>query len=217
MTKEEIKAICGDPELFVQHFRRKLQAHTPQTFAYRSDVRGTPAAVMFPFYFKNDQSYLLLTRRSDLVEHHKGQISLPGGSKDAEDADLLQTALRETEEEIGLKPQDIQVLGQTDRFLTNSHYCVTPFVGLFAYPYRFKISEAEIDYLIEVPLLHLLDDAHYETKISSGNGTRWILHYYYFKNEVIWGVTGFLLSNLFSIAFDLNRNQFLAQEAAHHA
>ncbi len=206
MTKEEIRTICADRILFVDHLSRKLQEHRSQTFTYRQDVKGIPAAVLFPFYFKEGQPYLLFTKRTDLVEHHKGQISLPGGRKDEQDPNLLQTALRETEEEIGLNPQDIRILGQTDRFLTNTSYFITPFVGLIPYPYEFTLSTSEIEYLIEVPFLHLLDDNNFEIKRYSKDGINWVLHYYYFNHEVIWGVTGFLLSNLLSIVFDFDRN-----------
>ena len=206
MTKEEIRTICADRILFVEHLNRKLQEHRSQTFTYRRDVKGIPAAVLFPFYFKEGQPYLLFTKRTDLVEHHKGQISLPGGRKDEQDLNLLQTALRETKEEIGLNPQDIRILGQTDRFLTNTSYFITPFVGLIPYPYEFTLSTAEIEYLIEVPFLHLLDDKNFEIKRYEKDGIHWVLHYYYFNHEVIWGVTGFLLSNLLSIVFDFDRN-----------
>ncbi len=206
MTKKEIIAICSDPQRFIAHIKQKLDSHQTRDFLFRKDVKGVPAAVLFPLFFKDDEPYLLFTRRTDRVEHHKNQISLPGGRQDAEDADLLQTALRETEEEIGVKPRHVQILGQTDRFLTNTHYLVTPFVGVIPYPYPFKISAIEIDYLIEAPLLHLLDDRYFETKQVTRDGVTWILHYYYFQGEVIWGVTGFLLSNLFSIVFDLERN-----------
>lgn len=212
MTREEIKKICIDPGAFVRHFESRLKAHKPQTYAYRKDIEGIPAAVLFPFYFKGNVPYLLFTKRTDKVEHHKNQISLPGGRKDEDDPDLLYTALRETQEEIGLAPEAVRILGKTDRFLTNTHYLITPFVGIFKYPTTFKISEDEIDYLIEVPLLHLLDDAHYETRVSENGDQRWLLHYYRFGQEVIWGVTGFLLSNLFSIVFDLDRNKFLAKQ-----
>ncbi len=212
MNQKEIAAICRSPEEFVRHFKTRLQKHVPRTYAYRNDVQAIAAAVLFPFYFKNGEAHLLLTKRTDKVEHHKNQISLPGGRRDPEDPDLRHTALRETYEEVGIAPQDIQLLGQTDRFLTNTHYLVTPFVGFFNYPYAFTISKDEIDYLIEVPLLHLLNDAHYETRISEQNGTPWLLHYYHYGAEVIWGVTGFLLSNLFSIVFELDRNRFMAEK-----
>ncbi|MHB2154588.1 NUDIX hydrolase [Calditrichota bacterium GD2] len=212
MTKKKIIEICSDSQRLISHIKQKLADYQTRDFLFRKDVAGVPAAVLFPLFFKDSEPYLLFTRRTDKVEHHKNQISLPGGRKDDEDADLLQTALRETEEEIGVKPKDVQVLGQTDRFLTNTYYLVTPFVGVIPYPYNFKISESEIDYLIEAPLLHLLDEKNFETKIVSKDGVNWLLHYYHYQNEVIWGVTGFLLSNFFSIVFGLDRNRCCAAE-----
>ena len=206
MTKKEIIEICSDPQYLIKHIKRRLADRQTREFLFRKDVKGVPAAVLFPLFFKGNEPYLLFTKRTDKVEHHKNQISLPGGRKDAEDANLLQTALRETEEEIGVKPEEVQILGQTDRFLTNTLYLVTPFVGVIPYPYDFKISEIEIDYLIEAPLLHLLDDKNFRTGTATKDGVTWLLHYYDFNGEIIWGVTGFLLSNFFSIVFELERN-----------
>ncbi len=212
MKQEHIRKICSDPKRLTDHIKQKLNARKPQDHLYRRDVSFTPAAVLFPLYFKDGEPYLLFTRRTDQVEHHKKQISLPGGRKDEGDQNLLQTALRETEEEIGLKPADVQILGQTDRFLSNTNYLITPFVGVFHYPYPLKINRAEIDYLIEVPLFYLLDDKNFEMKVVEKSDVPWVLHYYYFGEEIIWGVTGFLLSNFFSIVFELNRNIFKADE-----
>ena len=151
---------------------------------------------------------MLFTKRSEIVEHHKGQISFPGGRMDDTDPSLLFTALRETEEEVGIARDDVQVVGPTDRFLTNTHFMVSPFVGFYSYPYDYTVNPDEIDRLIEVPLRHLLQDDIFEVKSLERNGYTWKLHYYHYKNDVIWGVTGFLLSNFLSIAFNLDRNYF---------
>ncbi len=206
MTEKEILDICSQPERLIEHIKQRLAKHQPKTFRFDEKIKGIPAAVLFPLFFKDQQPYLLFTKRTDKVEHHKNQISLPGGRQDPQDRDLLQTALRETHEEIGVDPSHIEILGQTDHFLTNTHYLVTPFVGVMPYPYDFKISDDEIDYLIEAPLLHLLDERHFKTRLVIKDGVRWQLHYYHFNGEEIWGVTGFLLSNFFSIVFDLPRN-----------
>jgi len=206
MTKQEIIDICSSRQKLISHIKKRLTEHKSQDFLFSHTLKGVPAAVLFPLFFKNNVAHLLFTRRTDKVEHHKNQISLPGGRQDEEDADLLQTALRETEEELGIQPEHIQILGRTDRFLTNTHYLVTPFVGVIPYPYHFKISHDEIEYLIEVPLLHLLDESNFETRTLKREGITWLLHYYHYQDEVIWGVTGFLLSNFFSIVFDLERN-----------
>ncbi len=206
MTKQEIIQLCSNQQKLINHIKQRLAHHQPQRFLFSHKIKGIPAAVLFPLFFKENQPHLLFTKRTDKVEHHKNQISLPGGRQDAEDPNLLQTALRETEEEIGVKARHIQILGQTDLFLTNTHYLITPFVGIIPYPYPFEINADEIRYLIEVPLLHLLDEQNFQMKTVTKEGVNWILHYYFFNNEIIWGVTGFLLSNFFSIVFDLERN-----------
>jgi 8-oxo-dGTP pyrophosphatase MutT (NUDIX family) len=162
--------------------------------------------VLIPIYFKKGEAHLLFTKRTDKVEHHKGQISFPGGRKDEEDRNLKYTALRETQEEVGIYKTDVTVVGETDRFLTNTMYLVTPFVGFFDYPYQFQISRDEIDRLIEVPLFSLTHDQNFEIRPLVRNNFTWQIHYYTYKTDVIWGVTGFLLSNFLSIVFELPRN-----------
>lgn len=206
-TNLDTDRILRSPQLLKQHLTSALNAHRPRSYIYEQ-AASTPAAVLLPLFFKDGQAHLLFTMRTDLVEHHKGQISFPGGKQDAEDQSLRETALRETEEEVGLHRDDIELLGRTDSFLTNTHFLVTPFVGLFAYPYDFVVSDAEIERLIEVPLLHLLRDDVFEVKPFKRDGYTWMLHYYKYKDDTIWGVTGFLLSNFLSIVFGKNRNLF---------
>ncbi len=118
---------------------------------------------------------------------------------------MLETALRETREEVGIAEKDIEILGQTDRFQTNTYFLITPYVGIFPYPYEFAVSQGEIERLIEVPLLHLLQDENFEIKPFEKNGITWQVHYYYFQQDIIWGVTGFLLSRFLSLVFGLER------------
>ena len=98
------------------------------------------AAVLVPLFEKDASCHLLFTMRSHQVRHHRGQISFPGGAFDEEDADLQRTALREAFEEIGLREREVQVLGILDDIITTSEFIVTPFVGVFPYPYLFKVS-----------------------------------------------------------------------------
>jgi 8-oxo-dGTP pyrophosphatase MutT (NUDIX family) len=204
LTIDHAKQLCKNSDTLIKHLGTRLATHLPQTWAYKN-IKGVDAAVLVPVFFKNDEAHMLFTKRTHKVEHHKGQISFPGGRRDDTDRDLEQTALRETEEEVGIRPADIQVLGQTDCFLTNTHYMVTPFVGYYDYPYAYEVNHDEIERLIEVPLLHLFEDDIFEVKSHTSAGYTWKLHYYYFEEEIIWGVTGFLLSNFLSIAFDLPR------------
>ncbi|MBD3223942.1 MAG: NUDIX domain-containing protein [Caldithrix sp.] len=199
--------LCYDRQLLVSHISSVLKERSPNSYIYK-DVPATDAAVLIPLYFKDDQAYVLFTKRTEHLAHHKGQISFPGGKKDDADPSLMHTALRETQEEVGIEPSEIQLLGHSDIFLTNTHFMVQPFVGLFDYPYPFRINSDEIEHLIEVPLLHLLDEEIFEIKPYETKGQRWWIHYYYFGDEIIWGVTGFLVSNFLSIVFGIERNHF---------
>lgn len=115
---------------------------------------------MIPIYFQNGQFYILFTKRTELVHHHKGDISFPGGGFHPDDGSLLQTALRESQEEIGLEPCDVEVLGQLDDIVTRgSPYIVSPFVGVFKPDYHYVPSAFEIAEIIVVPIEALLQTA----------------------------------------------------------
>ena len=116
-----------------------------------------PAAVLLLLYAKEGAYHVLLNKRSELVEHHKGEISFPGGARDPEDRDFLDTALRETEEEMGVSRSDVTILGELDDIVT---FGVRVFVGTIPYPYPFKPSQDEIAEVLEVPLSVLQDPAN---------------------------------------------------------
>ncbi len=196
------ETLCRNRDQLIQHITSTLNDHNPQKYVFR-EVRGTPAAVLIPLFFKEGEAHLLFTKRTDSVGTHKGQISFPGGRRDPEDENLLHTALRETEEEVGIRK--LHILGETDTYLTNTHFLVTPYVGLFEHPFPYVVNEAEIERLIEVPLLHLLREDSFRIQQLTRHGYRWKIHYYYFNDDIIWGVTGFLLSNFLSLIFGLDR------------
>ena len=124
---------------------------------------------------------------------------------DKGDESLLTTALRETWEEMGILSRDIKILGSTDNFLTNTNFMVTPIVGHFPYPYNYKVNSDEIEIVIEVPLSCLMAPEIFEIKPWVRNGVKWNVHYSKYNGDIIWDVTGFLLSNFLSIVFGLNR------------
>ncbi len=119
-----------------------------------------PAAVLLLLYAKEGAYHVLLNKRSELVEHHKGEISFPGGARDPEDRDFLDTALRETEEEMGVKRGDVTILGELDDIVTRSNFGVRVYVGTIPYPYPFQPSQDEIAEVLEVPLAVLQDPAN---------------------------------------------------------
>jgi 8-oxo-dGTP pyrophosphatase MutT (NUDIX family) len=142
------------------------------------------SAVLIPIFYGQGQYHVLFIERSDVVVFHKGQICFPGGTQEPSDSSLLQTALRETEEEIGLKAKDVEILGEVDDNLTlTSDYIISPFVALVPYPYPFKIDGREIKKIFSVPLSFLIDEANFERD----SGT------YKYKGHVIWGATARIL------------------------
>jgi 8-oxo-dGTP pyrophosphatase MutT (NUDIX family) len=170
--------------------RAALAAHPVRTL---SGVGLRPAAVLVPLFEKGGEDFLLFTRRTELMNHHRGEISFPGGGRDAEDADLLQTALRETEEEMGICPADVTVLGRLDDFISVHGYRVSPFVGMFPYPYPCRVNETEIAEVIEAPLAVLRDPAIWRKENWRHRGRLHPVHFYTVGTNEIWGLTAAIL------------------------
>ena len=121
-----------------------------------------PAAVLVTLYGPGPDYRILYTVRTHEVEHHKGEISFPGGVRDPEDGSLIETALRESLEEVGIAPEHVTVLGLLDDTVTRSNFVVTPVLGrIEVYPCHFKLHQHEVAELLEVPLSHLMDPANH--------------------------------------------------------
>jgi 8-oxo-dGTP pyrophosphatase MutT (NUDIX family) len=181
---------------FIEQMRKKLSSRQ------RKVIEHPPfshAAVLVPLFQKGGDCHLLFTKRSEEVKYHKGEISFPGGVVDEEDLELISTALREASEEIGLKESDVQIIGVLDDIVTITEFIVTPIVGLFPYPYPFKVSEAEIAELIEVPLASLLnEDCLSEREILRG-GRNEVVYSYQYGKHIIWGATGRILKQFLDL------------------
>jgi len=151
------------------------------------------AAVLVPLFKKGEDCHIVFTKRTDTVRYHKGEISFPGGVFDKKDLELKRTALREAFEEIGLKENDVQIIGMLDDIVTITQFIVTPFVGFFFYPYPFELSSIEIAELIEVPVSSLLDeDCYSEREIIRGTRKE-IVYAYQYESHIIWGATARIL------------------------
>ena len=157
------------------------------------------AAVLVPLFKKGGGCHLLFTKRSDQVKYHKGEISFPGGVVDEEDLELISTALREAHEEIGLRESDIQIVGVLDDIVTITEFIVTPIIGLFPYPYPFKVSEMEISELIEVPLSSLLDEDCFSEREIFRGGQKEIVYAYQYGKHTIWGATARILKQFLDL------------------
>ena len=148
------------------------------------------SAVLIPLFREHGQYHVLLTERSDEVEFHKGEVCLPGGRYEPDDTSLLRTALRETEEEIGLDPEDVEILGELDDILTlGSNYVISPFVGYVPHLCPLKADPGEIREIITVPLFFLLDDANFREDAYA----------YEYEGRVIWGATARILRQLVEV------------------
>ena len=159
------------------------------------------AAVLIPLFNENGEHKILFTKRSTQVKTHKGQISFPGGVVEETDQTLLETALREAHEEIGLLKEDVEILGQADDATTVvSNFIVHPFVGVIPYPYDFRIWPEEVDRIIEVPLrVFLEDDPRYRQNSAEFEGVIYSGSAFRYKGDVIWGATARILENLMGI------------------
>jgi 8-oxo-dGTP pyrophosphatase MutT (NUDIX family) len=146
------------------------------------------AAVLIPLARVNDDWHVLYTRRTNFVDHHKGQVSFPGGRTDPDDVSSKATALRETFEEIGIQPEDVQILGALGEYLTVSNYLVTPFVGFFPWPYTFTIHTPEVERVFTIPLDWLADPSHRQDMVRMETG-RGFITYLPYDGELLWGVT----------------------------
>ena len=159
-----------------------------------------PASVLLPIYEKERDLHILFTRRTDRVEHHKGQISFPGGMRDTGDIDAVSTALRETEEEVGISKKYIRIMGELDDHVTVSGFNVTPFVGKVSYPFSIKICEEELSEVFSVPLAFLMKPAHCTREfLVDEDGQKRVFYVYQYQNYRIWGVTAAITRNFIDV------------------
>jgi len=170
----------------------------------RVEIEGFKSSAVLLLLFEKDGEYhVLFTKRSDKVEHHKGQISFVGGMRDEEDDSLLITALREAHEEIGLIPGDVKILGRLDDIYTAAtKFIISPFVGIFSWPYSFEISEDEIDEMILVPLKSLAEECDLEVQEVNWKGedaTK--VYYFYYEDHIIWGATARILNQFLNLIY----------------
>lgn len=181
---------------------KKILAQREKQTIVPTNAPLAPAAVLLPLYEKEGEYYILLTKRTQKVEHHKGQISFPGGARHEQDRDLRDTALRETFEEIGVRPEDVEILGELDNMGTlTSNFLITPFVGIIPYPYKFIVNQDEIEELIEVPLSALVDEKNLREEFYIIEGTQYRANIFDYKGHVIWGATARILKQFVDLVF----------------
>jgi len=157
------------------------------------------AAVLVPLYVRDGALRILFTRRTETVEHHRGQISFPGGVEEEADDSAFATAVRETQEELGISPGLVHLLGALTPLTTITDFFVEPFVGAIPYPHVLKPAEAEIAEVIDAPVAALLDPRVLETKTLPGREEPTL--FYHYGEHVIWGATARMLKELLDALF----------------
>jgi len=164
------------------------------------DTNRVPSAVLVPIFYKQGEYCILFTKRTERVKDHKGQISFPGGAYEEQDGTLLNTALRECTEEIGLPAEAVEVLGELDDMLTiTTDYLISPFVAAIPWPYQLKVDPIEVKEIIEVPISALLDKDCLRQETDPLNDGNIFGYFYYYSERIIWGATARILNQFLDI------------------
>lgn len=167
----------------------------------------TPAAVLVPVVQREGGLTVLLTQRTAHLHDHAGQVAFPGGRCEEHDESPVSTALRETEEEIGLSPSRIEVLGLLPEYRTGTGFRVTPVVGLVQPPFDLRLDDFEVAEVFETPLDFLLDPANHQRHSIEIAGA--LRHYYAmpYQGYFIWGATAGMIVSLYRMLFDSSEDQ----------
>ncbi len=151
-----------------------------------------PASVLIPFLRVDDAWHILYTRRNANLPEHSGQVAFPGGRADPDDLDPETTALRETWEEIGILPNNVNILGRLPRFLTITNYLVTPIVGQIPWPYPVRPAQEEVSRVFTIPLEWLADPANHEEiqrALPEPFGSISVIYFKEYDGEILWGAS----------------------------
>lgn len=160
----------------------------------------TPAAVLIPVMARSPLT-VLLTRRSERLKHHAGQIAFPGGRIDPTDGSAVEAALREAFEEVGLQRSVVEPLGQLDIYRTGTGYEITPVVALIATEFAPILQDDEVAEVFEVPLAHLMDSANHKVHTGMWQGVERRTYSMPWGERYIWGATAGMLKNLHETLF----------------
>ena len=177
---------------------KALHGRTPQTLGANGHK---PAAVLVPIQERQGGDYLVLTKRADHLRTHKGQIAFPGGRVDAVDADVVETALRESREEIGIDPGRVRVLGRLDEFTAGYGLVVTPVVGVIPALCDFRIDPGETAAVASVPIAALMQPPNFTLDDSLSPGGHPSYHFYV-NGWDIWGVTARIIAQFLELVYD---------------
>jgi len=195
MQSLSIEDLMTQEQGLKEHIRAVLAGRTRRIIP-KENLRES--AVLIPICFSRSGPGIVVTERSMNVEHHKGEISFPGGRSEPEDDGLVYTALREAYEEIGLMPDDVDVLGLLDDHISIMGFHITPVVGTIPFPYNLKIN-AESKTLLHVPLKHALKDTVWMAEKTTFMGRDINIYFLEIDGGVVWGATARMLKHFIDL------------------
>lgn len=180
------------PEVF-----ERLRSILPDDVETPLSVERRSAAVLVPLFLDAGEVGVVLTQRTEHLRRHSGQVSFPGGGWEPGDPTLLTTALRESYEEIGLKPTDADVLGTLEDFVTmGSDYIIRPYVARIEHPYPFVPHDHEVARIFTAPLGVFADTSKRREEVRERNGEPYTIYYFDVDGIVVWGATARMLVRL---------------------
>ncbi|MBX3049206.1 MAG: CoA pyrophosphatase [Anaerolineales bacterium] len=181
--------------------RLATRAADPYISPYRElhgETEPRPAAVLIPLLRQNDEWHLLYILRAQVQgDMHSGQVAFPGGRLDPHETQPEQAALREAQEEIGLEPSGVRLLGHMEEFITISNYRVTPVVGVIPWPFELHLQGSEVQRAFTIPLAWLADPANREERqrIAPDGHTLNVVYFTEYDRELLWGLTARITLN----------------------
>jgi 8-oxo-dGTP pyrophosphatase MutT (NUDIX family) len=178
---------------------RRVGSHTPSTL--ETDLHFPEAAVLLPIT-RSHEPELILTLRASGLSTHGGEVAFPGGRRDPEDTDLIFTALREAEEEIGLPPGLVEVIGPLSPLISKHGIKVTPYVGVIPDFVEYRPNDAEIAAVFSVPLEFFRQDTREHTHRIDYQGRSWYVPSYRYGEYKIWGLTAIMIVELINVLYD---------------
>lgn len=194
--------ISIDKKTLIKHFSRKAKPRANQ--AVSTDEKNLKTASVLIPILDDKELLVLFTERTSHLKHHAGQISFPGGKMETRDKNLIQTALRETKEEIGLNQQQIKILGKLKPVISSTGFLVTPFVGLVDPPLQLTLDPFEVAAVFTAPLNFILDPHNQHKEIMQYNGKPREIYVINYKNYRIWGMTAKILVEMTNVFFKSN-------------
>lgn len=181
--------------------RLAARAADPYVSPYRElhgETEPRPAAVLIPLLRQNDEWHLLYILRAQVQgDMHSGQVAFPGGRLDPHETQPEEAALREAQEEIGLEPSSVRLLGHMEEFITISNYRVTPVVGVIPWPFELHLQRSEVQRAFTIPLAWLADPANREERqrIAPDGHTLNVVYFTEYDRELLWGLTARITLN----------------------